>query len=166
MIRTLITATLFLLLQGVCTAADPQSPDRELVGKHYGAMGQLGRATEEGTVYFGENDCSLGGLEIKPNGMLVVSFAEKEEGKNKGAEFRRIKFTTVEKHISRAMTVWEPMKIGEDEYSATLHRYGKVFRVLVKLHRGDRVVSGIQWICAEPTTAEQTPAGDVLKAAP
>ncbi len=121
----------------------PQMP-RELVGRHNGGVGQSGLATKDGTIVFNESDCVLGGVEIKADGTLLVPFAEK------GEEFRTLEFKTVKEHITDATVSWEPLVVGGDEFSATLQRYGAVFRVLVKMRRGDEVRSGIQWICAGP----------------
>ena len=91
-----------------------------------------------------------GGVEFRSDGELVVPFVEKE-----GELFTELEFPFLKEHIPGAMVVWKPLLIGEKKYTAELFRYGAVFRVLVKLYNGDRVVSGIQWVCSEPTKAEQ-----------
>jgi hypothetical protein len=141
---------LILLLHATAAVALPDGFPPELVGTHSGGMGQLGHATDDGTIMFSELRSGLGGVEFRADGKLVIPFAEKQ-----GELFTELEFPFVKEHINGAMAVWKPLIIGEKKYTAKLFRYGKVFRVLVKLYNGDRVVSGIQWVCAEPTKAEQ-----------
>lgn len=142
--RLAIIMIAMTLLGSMPLLAEPPQMPRELVGRHNGGVGQSGFATKDGTIVFNESDCVLGGVEIKADGTLLVPFAEKAE------EFRTLEFKVVKEHLTGAIVTWDPLVVGADEYSATLHRYGEVFRVLVKMRRGDEVRSGIQWICAGP----------------
>jgi hypothetical protein len=144
------TLILILLLHATSAVALPDDFPPELVGTHSGGMGQLGHTTDDGTIMFSEHRSGLGGVELRADGKLIVPFAEKQ-----GELFTELEFPFVKECINGAMVVWKPLIIGEKKYTAKLFRYGKVFRVLVKLYNGDRVVSGIQWVCAEPTKAEQ-----------
>jgi hypothetical protein len=140
-----------------CTAtatANPLLIPQELIGRHHGAIGQFGQAMKDKPLSFGEDDITLGGIELKADGGLVVPFALR------GELFKDLSFKFHENHVSGAIAVWQPLQDGNDRYSATLSRYGSVFRVLVKLHREDGSVAAIQWICAEPRkAAEQTGTG-------
>jgi hypothetical protein len=139
------TLILVLLLHATSAMAKPLPP--ELIGRHFGAIGQLGQAAKDGELYFYEGG-SLGGVEIKEDGELIVPFADKEGAFKKLAfNFNDYKWGTPE--------VWHPLQDGKDRYSVTLFRYGAVFQILVKLHRKDGSVAAFQWICAEPRKAEQ-----------
>jgi hypothetical protein len=120
----------------------------ELVGRHHGAMGQYGHAPKDGTISFVEDQTTLGGIELKADGELIVPFALK------GESFKNLSFRFHEIDISKTIAVWHPLQDGRNRYSAALFRYGSVFRVLVKFHRDDGSVNAIQWICAEPRVAE------------
>lgn len=126
------------------TLASPTDFPPELVGYHGGAMGQLGYASEDGTLMFSEEDFTLGSLTFGSDGALKVWFPVK------GEEGATLEFPFIERVIPGAMVDWKPVVIGEDQYSATLFRYGAVFRILVKLRHDDQFVSGVQWGCAEP----------------
>lgn len=131
-----------------CAATATANPlltlPQELIGRHDGAMGQFGQAAKDKPLSFGDEDITLGGIELKADGGLVVPFALK------GESFKNLSFKFLENHVSGAATVWHPLQDGNDRYSATLFRYGSVFRVLVKLEREDGSVAAVQWICAEP----------------
>ena len=146
------TLILILLLHATSAFALPDDFLPELAGTHGGGFGQLGSPTADGTLMFGEHQFTLGGVDFRSGDKLVVWFVGKERGV--GTE---LEFPFVKEHISGASAVWKPLIIGEKKYTAELFRYGKIFRVLVKLYKGDRVVSGIQWVCAEPTKAERRP---------
>jgi hypothetical protein len=121
---------------------------QELIGRHNGAMGQFGQATKDKPLSFGDDDITLGGIELKADGELIVPFALK------GESFKDLSFKFHEMHVSGAAAVWLPLQDGNDRYSAFLSRYGSVFRVLVKQQREDGSVAAIQWLCAEPRKAE------------
>jgi hypothetical protein len=131
---------------------------QELIGRHHGAMGQYGQAAKDKPLSFGDDDITLGGIELKADGELIVPFALK------GESFKDLTFKFLENHVSGAVAVWHPLQDGNDRYSATLSRYGSVFRVLVKLHREDGSVAAIQWICAEPREEDKAKANQELKA--
>ena len=130
-----------------CAATATANPllmlPQELIGRHHGAMGQFGQATKDKSLSFGDDDITLGGIELKADGGLVVPFALK------GEQFKDLSFKFHESHVSGAIVVWRPLQDGNGRYSATLSRHGSVFRVLVKLHREDGSVAAIQWICAQ-----------------
>lgn len=133
----------------IATANPVRSLPPELIGRHHGAMGQLGKALKGRPLVFAADDITLGGVEIKPDGGLVAPFALK------GETFKNLFFKFHENHVSGDVAVWHPIQDGKNRYSATLYRYGAVFRVLVELHREDGTVEAIQWICAENRPAER-----------
>jgi hypothetical protein len=130
---------------------------KELIGKYNGALGQFGQAAKEDELSFGEVDTTLGGLELKADGDLIVPFALK------GETFKDLTFKFHESHVSGAAVVWHTLEVGNVRYSANLSRYGSVFRVMVKQHREDGSVAAIQWICAEPSDTEKAGARPELK---
>ena len=121
----------------------------ELIGQHHGAMGQWGQSTKDGALCFGGDDVTLGGIELRADGELIVPFALR------GEAIKNLSFTLHEVGITGGIVVWKPLEVGKDRYSATLFRYGSVFRILVKLHREDESIVAMQWVCAEPREAEQ-----------
>lgn len=133
------------------------APPKELVGKHHGAMGQFGKATKDGQLSFGGDEMTLGGIELKADGELIVPFALK------GESFKSLSFKFHESAVSGTAAVWLPLQDGNVRYSANLFRYGSVFRVLVKQHHEDGSVSAIQWICAEPREEEKAVTRPELK---
>ena len=139
------TLILILLLHFNPAMASPFPP--ELIGDHVGGMGQQGQAAKDGDLTFFE-DAGLGGVEIKADGELVVPFAVGSE------VYKRLAFKFNDYEWG-ATNVWHPLQDGKDRYTATLFRYGAVFRILVKQHRKDGSVAAIQWMCAEARTAEQ-----------
>jgi hypothetical protein len=142
-----LSSTLVLILLLHVNPAMAMPVPLELVGQHSGGMGQQGQSVKGGALCFYEHRGSLGGVKIKADGELVVSFAIGSE------EFKELTFK-FDNYELGATEVWHPLKDGEDRYSAALFRYGAVFRILVKLHHKDGSVAAIQWICAEPDKAE------------
>lgn len=134
-------------------ASSPLALPPELIGRHHGAIGQLGQATKNGPLCFREDDITLGGIELKADGELIAPFALK------GELFQSLSFKFHESHVSGMGAVWLPLQVGKDRYSASLFRYGSVFRILVKLHREDGSIDAIQWICAEPDKAKKANGG-------
>lgn len=140
------TLLLFLLLHFTPALASPFPP--ELIGDHSGGMRQQGQSAKGGELCFEETSIGFGGVEIKTDGELVVSFAVGSE------ELKKLEFKFHNYESGRA-EIWHPLKDGEDRYSASLFRYGSVFRILVKQHHKEELVGAIQWICAESRKPEQ-----------
>lgn len=147
--KPILSAFLVMLLSATTALAEPVIPP-ELVGTHEGAMGQLGSVTKDGTLTFDEDRLSLGGLAIGPRGEMSVAFLKKE-----GEVFERLLFTTVSEVDTGATVTWKPLIIEDRTYTAKLSRFGKVFRLVIKLHQDNQLVAGIQWICADPAGLDE-----------
>lgn len=147
--KQILSAILVMLLPATTALAEPVIPP-ELVGTHAGAMGQIGSVTKDGTLTFDEDRISLGGLAIGPGGDMSVAFVKKE-----GEVFERLLFTTVSEVVTGATVTWKQLIIEDLTYTAKLSRYGKVFRLVIKLYQDNQLVAGIQWVCADPAGADE-----------